>query len=161
MHAQERVKGIGPSYLAWKASVLPLNYTRKMGNAQNRNRTSDTWIFSPLLYQLSYLGMCAGDRARTGTGFIPQDFKSCASANSATPAVARTSPVIRDNRYNNTGAFQSQQLFFVSSRRQTAWAAIPSSLPVKPSFSSVVALTLIREGSVSSAAAIFDRISSV
>ena len=25
-------------------------------NAQNRNRTSDTRIFSPLLYQLSYLG---------------------------------------------------------------------------------------------------------
>ncbi len=27
-------------------------------NAQNRNRTSDTRIFSPLLYQLSYLGIC-------------------------------------------------------------------------------------------------------
>ncbi len=26
-------------------------------NAQNRNRTSDTRIFSPLLYQLSYLGL--------------------------------------------------------------------------------------------------------
>ena len=26
------------------------------GGAQSRNRTSDTWIFSPLLYQLSYLG---------------------------------------------------------------------------------------------------------
>jgi hypothetical protein len=25
----ERVKGIEPSYLAWEASVLPLNYTRK------------------------------------------------------------------------------------------------------------------------------------
>jgi hypothetical protein len=24
--------------------------------AQTRNRTKDTWIFSPLLYQLSYLG---------------------------------------------------------------------------------------------------------
>ncbi len=24
----ERVKGIEPSYEAWKASVLPLNYTR-------------------------------------------------------------------------------------------------------------------------------------
>ncbi len=28
-----------------------------MHNAQNRNRTSDTRIFSPLLYQLSYLGL--------------------------------------------------------------------------------------------------------
>ncbi len=59
--------GIEPTYLAWKASVLPLNYTRKqllqdcflshLTNAQNRNRTSDTRIFSPLLYQLSYLGI--------------------------------------------------------------------------------------------------------
>ena len=52
--------GIEPTYLAWKASVLPLNYTRIFicsWNAQNRNRTSDTRIFSPLLYQLSYLGI--------------------------------------------------------------------------------------------------------
>jgi hypothetical protein len=25
----ERVKGIEPSYAAWEAAVLPLNYTRK------------------------------------------------------------------------------------------------------------------------------------
>ena len=62
---EERVMGIEPTYLAWKASVLPLNYTRILTascllafcNAQNRNRTSDTRIFSPLLYQLSYLGL--------------------------------------------------------------------------------------------------------
>ena len=54
--------GIEPTYPAWKAGVLPLNYTRIKtnlyfpDNAQNRNRTSDTRIFSPLLYQLSYLG---------------------------------------------------------------------------------------------------------
>ena len=30
-------------------------------NAQDRNRTSDTRIFSPLLYQLSYLGKIAGE----------------------------------------------------------------------------------------------------
>ena len=29
----------------------------KTSNAQSRNRTSDTRIFSPLLYQLSYLGI--------------------------------------------------------------------------------------------------------
>ncbi len=39
-------------------------------NAQNRNRTSDTRIFSPLLYQLSYLGirpfgLSSGDRIWT------------------------------------------------------------------------------------------------
>jgi hypothetical protein len=26
----ERVKGIEPSYAAWEAAVLPLNYTRKL-----------------------------------------------------------------------------------------------------------------------------------
>ena len=30
-------------------------------DAQDRNRTSDTRIFSPLLYQLSYLGIIAGE----------------------------------------------------------------------------------------------------
>ena len=28
---QKRVMGIEPTYLAWKASVLPLNYTRSIG----------------------------------------------------------------------------------------------------------------------------------
>ncbi len=28
---RKRVMGIEPTYLAWKASVLPLNYTRKVG----------------------------------------------------------------------------------------------------------------------------------
>ena len=44
--------------------------------AQSRNRTSDTRIFSPLLYQLSYLGICRfGFFIRpykvAGTGFEP------------------------------------------------------------------------------------------
>ena len=30
-------------------------------HAQSRNRTSDTRIFSPLLYQLSYLGIKMGE----------------------------------------------------------------------------------------------------
>ena len=34
------------------AIILPQNHC----GAQSRNRTSDTWIFSPLLYRLSYLG---------------------------------------------------------------------------------------------------------
>ena len=34
---------------------------KRLTSAQNRNRTSDTRIFSPLLYQLSYLGV-AGTR---------------------------------------------------------------------------------------------------
>ena len=35
--------------------IFRLIYCRE--NAQSRNRTSDTRIFSPLLYQLSYLGI--------------------------------------------------------------------------------------------------------
>lgn len=39
--------------------------------AQGRNRTSDTRIFSPLLYQLSYLGICAFALwRRPYTGFV-------------------------------------------------------------------------------------------
>ena len=38
-------------------------------NAQNRNRTSDTGIFSPLLYLLSYLGIQVA-----GIGFEPMTF---------------------------------------------------------------------------------------
>ena len=92
---QKRVKGIGPSYLAWKASVLPLNYTRVFNcNAQNRNRTSDTRIFSPLLYQLSYLGRKSFQCRRPGSNRydtrVSQDFKSRASACSATPARSLT-----------------------------------------------------------------------
>ena len=39
----------------YRMKPLILIRTKKK-NAQNRNRTSDTRIFSPLLYQLSYLG---------------------------------------------------------------------------------------------------------
>ena len=42
-------------------------------NAQSRNRTSDTWIFSPLLYQLSYLGTSYSRRV-AGAGFEPTTF---------------------------------------------------------------------------------------
>ena len=38
------------------------NLHRRKKHAQSRNRTSDTRIFSPLLYQLSYLGMSSGNR---------------------------------------------------------------------------------------------------
>ena len=43
-------------------------------NAQNRNRTSDTRIFSPLLYQLSYLGMWVKVTQIAGAGFEPTTF---------------------------------------------------------------------------------------
>ena len=39
-----------------KVALYQMSYIRKNG-AFGRNRTSDTWIFSPLLYQLSYKGI--------------------------------------------------------------------------------------------------------
>jgi len=39
-------------YAVWSS----LRKLREGGGAQSRNRTSDTRIFNPLLYQLSYLG---------------------------------------------------------------------------------------------------------
>ena len=38
-----------------KVALYQMSYIRVCG-ASGRNRTSDTWIFSPLLYQLSYRG---------------------------------------------------------------------------------------------------------
>ena len=56
------------------------------------------------------------------------------------------------------GAIERIQARPHSFSRQTAWAAMPSSRPVKPIFSSVVALTLTRSAGISSTAAIFSRI---
>ena len=39
----------------------------KLNGAQGRNRTSDTRIFSPLLYQLSYLGPSDRDKGLNRT----------------------------------------------------------------------------------------------
>src|SRR6188768_1804674 len=38
-------------------SMVVVNYMRKGVGAQGRNRTTDTAIFSRMLYQLSYLGI--------------------------------------------------------------------------------------------------------
>ena len=45
-----------------KVALYRMSYTRiwlPVGNhgASGRNRTNDTWIFSPLLYRLSYRGI--------------------------------------------------------------------------------------------------------
>ena len=46
------------SQVLYHLSYTPkINYFLSKENAQSRNRTSDTRIFSPLLYQLSYLGI--------------------------------------------------------------------------------------------------------
>ena len=52
---KKRVTRIELATTAWKAVVLPLNYTRKFFlDGAGQNRTADTWSFNPLLYQLSY-----------------------------------------------------------------------------------------------------------
>ena len=62
MYAVERVMGIEPTRPAWKAGVLPLNYTRTATNVVPRTG------LEPVREKL------------------PTDFKSVASAYSATPA---------------------------------------------------------------------------
>ena len=48
----KRVMGIEPTYLAWKASVLPLNYTRM--RAIDGTRTRDPNLGKVVLHQLSH-----------------------------------------------------------------------------------------------------------
>ena len=51
----KRVTRIELATTAWKAVVLPLNYTRNAKkNGAGQSRTADTRSFNPLLYQLSY-----------------------------------------------------------------------------------------------------------
>ena len=50
---KKRVTRIELATTAWKAVVLPLNYTRKKGGP-GQNRTADTLSFNQVLYQLSY-----------------------------------------------------------------------------------------------------------
>ena len=69
-----------------KVALYRMSYTRKFG-ASGRNRTNDTWIFSPLLYQLSYRGIyeqsiCSaqglnGDPERTRTVDLQRDRLAC------------------------------------------------------------------------------------
>ena len=49
--------------------------------AQNRNRTSDTRIFSPLLYQLSYLGikLRGKDLNQRPPGYEPDELPDCST----------------------------------------------------------------------------------
>ena len=72
---------------------LELSFQRTL-YVREKIRTPDTLVRSQVLYPaelrthifLSWHSTNAGDRNRTGTVFLQQDFKSCASASSATPA---------------------------------------------------------------------------
>ena len=69
-------------------------HSRGLSYVREKIRTPDTLVRSQVLYPaelrthilLSWSPTNAGDRNRTGTVFLQQDFKSCASASSATPA---------------------------------------------------------------------------
>jgi hypothetical protein len=51
-----------PTLVKWPARAMALQL---VGNgAQGRDRTTDTVIFSHVLYQLSYLGLLAGQSTR-------------------------------------------------------------------------------------------------
>ena len=91
-----------------------VNHPEKCGKAKKSPRfpgkSRGFWLRGPDLnrrpsgYEPDELPDCstpryfigAGDRGRTGTGSLPRDFKSRASANSATPADYRWLPVCTD-----------------------------------------------------------------
>jgi hypothetical protein len=58
--------------MVYETIALPTELRRRRptrraggGNAESQSRTGDTRIFSPLLYQLSYLGRSGPDGIRT------------------------------------------------------------------------------------------------
>ena len=71
---KKQITGVEPAFPAWEASVLPMNHI------------CNKIIILFFRKSISSVFQNAGDRNRTGTMLPPQDFKSCASASSATPA---------------------------------------------------------------------------
>ena len=54
------LRGSNPPPRPWQGRALPNELNPHLGGASGRNRTNDTGIFSPLLYQLSYRGIQQG-----------------------------------------------------------------------------------------------------
>ena len=79
--SSKRVTRIELATTAWKAVVLPLNYTRIHTfnkNGARRNRTADTWSFNPLLYQLSYRALLREqDLNLRPSGYEPDELPNC------------------------------------------------------------------------------------
>ena len=50
------LRGSNPPPRPWQGRALPNELNPRKNGASGRNRTNDTGIFSPLLYQLSYRG---------------------------------------------------------------------------------------------------------
>ena len=86
----ERVPGIEPGYPAWKAGVLPLNYTRIWSGRRDSNSQLSPWQGDTLPLSHSRIeclfkfnGADEGSRTPTPKALDP---KSSASANFATSA---------------------------------------------------------------------------
>ena len=54
------LRGSNPPPRPWQGRALPNELNPHLHGASGRNRTNDTGIFSPLLYQLSYRGIQQG-----------------------------------------------------------------------------------------------------
>ncbi len=80
--------GIEPTLPAWKAGVLPLNYTRIIMVGMTRFEHATPWSQTRCSTKLSYIPKIkyAVERTRTSTGVSPHGPEPCASANSATTA---------------------------------------------------------------------------
>ena len=65
----ERVKGIEPSYSAWKAAALPLSYTRVRPINYHATPAASTTLTASTI--LSPLGRPGPDPALTGDDFLP------------------------------------------------------------------------------------------
>ena len=50
---------MNPQPADYKSAALPIELHQRINGASERNRTTDTGIFSPLLYRLSYRGKMA------------------------------------------------------------------------------------------------------
>ena len=84
----------GNPYLRTCRQQKNLRYDSQVTTCARRFELPTPWSVAKCSIQLSYAHIFfyrdiltnAGDRNRTGTVFLQQDFKSCASASSATPA---------------------------------------------------------------------------
>ena len=83
-----------PNQVLYQAELLP---EIKNNGAPERTRTSNRLIRSQVLYpielralnMLFYKKWCRGPESNRYGSHLPQDFKSCASASSATPALKK------------------------------------------------------------------------